>query len=167
MIAVSFVMRGMIVRGAPASEWAAIIGGAPVNHPTRRRRPCPRPRVRAGLRSAPRPAPSASPTPAGAAASPITTRKLATLQAAGLPAGLVRAVVSPTSASTRSISPRAPTADELGAAVEAALRAGFQVVVKPHLNPPAFQPGLRRASTATTTAGARSAPGAASSTSIR
>lgn len=35
-----------------------------------------------------------------------------------------------------------PTADELGAAVEAALREGFQVVVKPHLNPPAFQPGF-------------------------
>jgi hypothetical protein len=35
-----------------------------------------------------------------------------------------------------------PTAAELGAAVEAALRGGFQVVVKPHLNPPAFQPGF-------------------------
>jgi len=35
-----------------------------------------------------------------------------------------------------------PTPDELGAAVEAALRAGFLVVVKPHLNPPAFQPGF-------------------------
>jgi hypothetical protein len=36
----------------------------------------------------------------------------------------------------------APTADELGAAIEAALRAGFAVVLKPHLNPPAFQPGF-------------------------
>jgi hypothetical protein len=35
-----------------------------------------------------------------------------------------------------------PTPEELGAAVEAALREGFQVVVKPHLNPPAFQPGF-------------------------
>jgi hypothetical protein len=35
-----------------------------------------------------------------------------------------------------------PSAEELGAAVEAALREGFQVVVKPHLNPPAFQPGF-------------------------
>jgi hypothetical protein len=35
-----------------------------------------------------------------------------------------------------------PGSDELGQAVEAALRAGFQVVVKPHLNPPAFQPGF-------------------------
>jgi len=35
-----------------------------------------------------------------------------------------------------------PTPEELGGAVEAALREGFQVVVKPHLNPPAFQPGF-------------------------
>jgi hypothetical protein len=35
-----------------------------------------------------------------------------------------------------------PGPDELGAAVEAALRQGFQVVIKPHLNPPAFQPGF-------------------------
>jgi hypothetical protein len=35
-----------------------------------------------------------------------------------------------------------PTPDELGGAVEAALRAGLMVVVKPHLNPPAFQPGF-------------------------
>jgi hypothetical protein len=35
-----------------------------------------------------------------------------------------------------------PPPEELGAAVEAALREGFQVVVKPHLNPPAFQPGF-------------------------
>ena len=34
-----------------------------------------------------------------------------------------------------------PDATELGAAVEAALRAGFTVVLKPHLDPPAFQPG--------------------------
>src|SRR3954468_12637691 len=33
-----------------------------------------------------------------------------------------------------------PSGDELGQAIEAALRAGFLVVVKPHLNPPAFQP---------------------------
>jgi hypothetical protein len=36
----------------------------------------------------------------------------------------------------------APTFEELGAAVEAALRAGFQVVVKPHLDPAVFQPGF-------------------------
>lgn len=35
-----------------------------------------------------------------------------------------------------------PTAAELGAAVEAALRGGFLVVIKPHLNPPAYQPGF-------------------------
>ena len=35
-----------------------------------------------------------------------------------------------------------PDAAELGAAVEAALRAGFQVVIKPHLDPPAYQPGF-------------------------
>jgi hypothetical protein len=34
-----------------------------------------------------------------------------------------------------------PSFDALGAAVEAALRAGFQVVIKPHLNPSAYQPG--------------------------
>jgi hypothetical protein len=36
----------------------------------------------------------------------------------------------------------APPPEELGAAVEAALRGGFQVVVKPHLNPPMYQPGF-------------------------
>jgi hypothetical protein len=36
----------------------------------------------------------------------------------------------------------APGSDELGPAIEAALRAGFTVIVKPHLNPPAFQPGF-------------------------
>jgi hypothetical protein len=35
-----------------------------------------------------------------------------------------------------------PDASELGAAVEAALRAGFTVVIKPHLDPPAYQPGF-------------------------
>ncbi|HEY7373906.1 MAG TPA: hypothetical protein VIF57_17230, partial [Polyangia bacterium] len=35
-----------------------------------------------------------------------------------------------------------PDAAELGAAVEAALRAGFTVVLKPHLDPPAYQPGF-------------------------
>ena len=35
-----------------------------------------------------------------------------------------------------------PDAAELGAAVEAALRAGFTVVIKPHLDPPAYQPGF-------------------------
>jgi hypothetical protein len=35
-----------------------------------------------------------------------------------------------------------PPPEELGAAIETALRDGFQVVVKPHLNPPAFQPGF-------------------------
>ena len=35
-----------------------------------------------------------------------------------------------------------PDATELGAAVEAALRAGFTVVLKPHLDPPAYQPGF-------------------------
>ena len=35
-----------------------------------------------------------------------------------------------------------PGAAELGAAVEAALRAGFSVVIKPHLDPPAYQPGF-------------------------
>ena len=35
-----------------------------------------------------------------------------------------------------------PDATELGAAVEAALRAGFTVVIKPHLDPPAYQPGF-------------------------
>ena len=35
-----------------------------------------------------------------------------------------------------------PDATELGAAVEAALRAGFSVVIKPHLDPPAYQPGF-------------------------
>lgn len=35
-----------------------------------------------------------------------------------------------------------PDAQELGAAVEAALRDGFQVVIKPHLNPPMYQPGI-------------------------
>jgi hypothetical protein len=35
-----------------------------------------------------------------------------------------------------------PEAAELGAAVEAALRAGFTVVIKPHLDPPAYQPGF-------------------------
>jgi len=35
-----------------------------------------------------------------------------------------------------------PDAAELGAAVEAALRAGMQVVIKPHLDPPAYQPGF-------------------------
>jgi hypothetical protein len=35
-----------------------------------------------------------------------------------------------------------PDAAELGAAVEAALRAGFSVVIKPHLDPPAYQPGF-------------------------
>jgi hypothetical protein len=35
-----------------------------------------------------------------------------------------------------------PGSAELGQAIEAALRAGFLVVVKPHLNPPAFQPGF-------------------------
>ena len=35
-----------------------------------------------------------------------------------------------------------PDADELGAAVEAALRGGFTVVIKPHLDPPAYQPGF-------------------------
>jgi hypothetical protein len=35
-----------------------------------------------------------------------------------------------------------PDAAELGAAVEGALRAGFTVVVKPHLDPPAYQPGF-------------------------
>jgi len=35
-----------------------------------------------------------------------------------------------------------PDAAELGAAVEGALRAGFSVVIKPHLDPPAYQPGF-------------------------
>jgi hypothetical protein len=35
-----------------------------------------------------------------------------------------------------------PDAAELGAAVEAALGDGFQVVIKPHLDPPAYQPGF-------------------------
>jgi hypothetical protein len=35
-----------------------------------------------------------------------------------------------------------PDAAELGAAVEGALRAGFQVVIKPHLDPPAYQSGF-------------------------
>jgi hypothetical protein len=35
-----------------------------------------------------------------------------------------------------------PDAAELGAAVESALRAGFSVVIKPHLDPPAYQPGF-------------------------
>jgi hypothetical protein len=35
-----------------------------------------------------------------------------------------------------------PDADELGAAVEGALRAGFAVIIKPHLDPPAYQPGF-------------------------
>jgi hypothetical protein len=35
-----------------------------------------------------------------------------------------------------------PDAAELGAAIEAALRAGFTVVLKPHLDPPAYQPGF-------------------------
>ena len=35
-----------------------------------------------------------------------------------------------------------PDAGELGAAVEGALRAGFTVVIKPHLDPPAYQPGF-------------------------
>jgi len=35
-----------------------------------------------------------------------------------------------------------PDATELGAAIEAALRAGFTVVIKPHLDPPAYQPGF-------------------------
>src|SRR4051812_23326032 len=35
-----------------------------------------------------------------------------------------------------------PDATELGAAVEAALRAGFTVVIKPHLDPPAYRPGF-------------------------
>jgi hypothetical protein len=35
-----------------------------------------------------------------------------------------------------------PDAAELGAAVEAALRAGFTVVIKPHLDPPAYEPGF-------------------------
>jgi hypothetical protein len=35
-----------------------------------------------------------------------------------------------------------PSSDELGSAIDAALTAGFAVIVKPHLNPPAFQPGF-------------------------
>ena len=35
-----------------------------------------------------------------------------------------------------------PDPAELAQAVEAALRAGFPVVVKPHLDPPAYQPGF-------------------------
>jgi hypothetical protein len=35
-----------------------------------------------------------------------------------------------------------PDAAELGAAVESALRGGFTVVIKPHLDPPAYQPGF-------------------------
>jgi hypothetical protein len=35
-----------------------------------------------------------------------------------------------------------PPAEELGAAITAAVRGGFQVVVKPHLNPPMYQPGF-------------------------
>jgi hypothetical protein len=35
-----------------------------------------------------------------------------------------------------------PDATELGAAVEAALRGGFQVVVKPHLDPPVYHGGF-------------------------
>ena len=35
-----------------------------------------------------------------------------------------------------------PDAAELGAAVEAALRDGFSVVIKPHLDPPAYQSGF-------------------------
>ena len=35
-----------------------------------------------------------------------------------------------------------PGPGELGEAIEAALRAGFTVVVKPHLDPPAYQPGF-------------------------
>jgi hypothetical protein len=38
-----------------------------------------------------------------------------------------------------------PEPDELGGAVEAALRARLLVVVKPHLEPPMHQPGYRRA----------------------
>jgi hypothetical protein len=36
----------------------------------------------------------------------------------------------------------APTWEELGSAIEAALRAGFQVVLKPHLDPAVYQPGF-------------------------
>jgi hypothetical protein len=36
----------------------------------------------------------------------------------------------------------APTWEELGGAIEAALRGGFQVVLKPHLDPAAYQPGF-------------------------
>jgi hypothetical protein len=35
-----------------------------------------------------------------------------------------------------------PDEAELGDAIAAALRAGFQVVIKPHLDPPAYQPGF-------------------------
>ena len=35
-----------------------------------------------------------------------------------------------------------PDTAELAAAIEAALRAGFQVVIKPHLDPPAYAPGF-------------------------
>ena len=35
-----------------------------------------------------------------------------------------------------------PAPDELAGAVEAALRAGFQVVIKPHLDPLAYEPGF-------------------------
>jgi hypothetical protein len=38
-----------------------------------------------------------------------------------------------------------PTADELGRAVEATLRRGRAVVIKPHLEAPALRPGYRRA----------------------
>jgi hypothetical protein len=38
-----------------------------------------------------------------------------------------------------------PSSDELGAAVEAALRGGRAVVIKPHLEPPLNQPGYNRA----------------------
>src|SRR6185295_8606021 len=38
-----------------------------------------------------------------------------------------------------------PTAEELGRAVELALRDGRTVVIKPHLEPPLHQPGYKRA----------------------
>jgi hypothetical protein len=68
-------------------------------------------------------------------------KKLATLREIGFP--LVSFVPSYAYVDLNRIDlTSGPDADELGAAVEAALRAGFLVVIKPHLNPPAFQPGF-------------------------
>ena len=49
---------------------------------------------------------------------------------------------TPTSASTRSISASGPDAAELGGAIATALARWLLVVVKPHLDPAAYQPGF-------------------------